>query len=91
MKTTWIVAIVIAVGAGIWGLHASGIAFAGCCSGTSGGGMAGMNHDATPVATSAPASQPTTQKATYVCPMHSDVTSDKPGKCSKCGMDLVKK
>jgi len=28
--------------------------------------------------------------ATYACPMHPDVTSDKPGKCSKCGMDLVK-
>ena len=28
--------------------------------------------------------------AKYVCPMHSDVTSDKPGKCPKCGgMDLV--
>ena len=25
---------------------------------------------------------------TYVCPMHSDVTSDKPGTCPKCGMDL---
>jgi hypothetical protein len=24
----------------------------------------------------------------YTCPMHPDVTSDKPGKCSKCGMDL---
>jgi len=24
----------------------------------------------------------------YVCPMHADVTSDKPGKCSKCGMNL---
>jgi Heavy metal binding domain len=29
--------------------------------------------------------------AAYVCPMHPDVTSDKEGKCSKCGMDLVKK
>jgi hypothetical protein len=29
--------------------------------------------------------------ATYTCPMHSDVTSDKPGKCPKCGMELVKK
>ena len=29
--------------------------------------------------------------ANYVCPMHSDVTSDKEGKCSKCGMALVKK
>ena len=27
----------------------------------------------------------------YVCPMHPDVTSDKPGKCSKCGMDLKEK
>ncbi len=24
----------------------------------------------------------------YCCSMHPDVTSDKPGKCSKCGMDL---
>jgi len=29
--------------------------------------------------------------AIYTCPMHSEVTSDKSGKCSKCGMDLVKK
>lgn len=27
--------------------------------------------------------------AVYACPMHPEVTSDKPGKCSKCGMDLV--
>ncbi len=27
----------------------------------------------------------------YVCPMHPDITSDKPGSCSICGMDLVKK
>lgn len=27
-------------------------------------------------------------KTVYTCPMHADVTSDKPGKCSKCGMDL---
>ena len=25
----------------------------------------------------------------YTCPMHPDVTSDKPGKCPKCGMNLV--
>lgn len=25
----------------------------------------------------------------YTCPMHPDVVSDKPGKCSKCGMDLT--
>ena len=27
----------------------------------------------------------------YHCPMHADVTSDKPVKCPKCGMNLVKK
>ena len=27
----------------------------------------------------------------YVCPMHSEETANSPGKCSKCGMDLVKK
>ena len=27
----------------------------------------------------------------YACPMHKDIKSDKPGKCSKCGMDLEKK
>ena len=27
----------------------------------------------------------------YVCPMHDDVTSKKPGLCRKCRMKLVKK
>lgn len=27
----------------------------------------------------------------YTCPMHPEVKSDKPGKCPKCGMDLVLK
>ncbi|MBI5433436.1 MAG: hypothetical protein HZA52_11460 [Planctomycetes bacterium] len=27
----------------------------------------------------------------YVCPMHADVVQAKPGRCPKCGMDLVKK
>ncbi len=44
----------------------------------------------------APAANPATDvekttAAIYVCPMHPDITSDKPGKCSKCGMDLKKK
>jgi hypothetical protein len=29
--------------------------------------------------------------ATYACPMHPDVKSDKDGKCPKCGMNLVQK
>lgn len=27
----------------------------------------------------------------YTCTMHPEVHSDKPGKCQKCGMELVKK
>jgi hypothetical protein len=30
-----------------------------------------------------------THKMMYECPMHHDVTSDKPGKCPKCGMNMV--
>ena len=34
----------------------------------------------------------TTQHAVlYACPMHPDVKMDKPGKCTKCGMDLTEK
>ena len=29
-------------------------------------------------------------KGTYQCPMHSQIKSDKPGKCSICGMKLKK-
>jgi hypothetical protein len=28
---------------------------------------------------------------TYVCPMHPEVTSSEPGRCPKCGMNLVPK
>jgi hypothetical protein len=28
---------------------------------------------------------------TYTCSMHPEVKSDKPGKCSKCGMELMEK
>ena len=34
---------------------------------------------------------PSKKMAMYVCPMHPKETSDKPGKCSKCGMDYVVK
>ncbi len=31
------------------------------------------------------------EQGTYTCPMHPEIKSDKPGKCPKCGMALVKK
>lgn len=31
---------------------------------------------------------PAEKQLPYVCPMHEDVQSDKPGKCPKCGMKL---
>lgn len=36
------------------------------------------------------AEEPVAKKPLYKCPMHPEVTSDKPGKCSKCGMFLEK-
>ena len=30
------------------------------------------------------------ENATYTCPMHADVKSDKPSDCAKCGMALTK-
>ena len=46
---------------------------------------------ATSVAEADKARGPEVQHGLYVCPMHPEVTSDKPGKCPKCGMTLVKK
>jgi hypothetical protein len=34
--------------------------------------------------------EPTVQ-ARYTCPLHPEVSSDKPGICGKCGMELAKK
>ncbi len=35
-------------------------------------------------------SKEATQKTNYVCPMHAEEMSSTKGKCSKCGMELVK-
>lgn len=35
--------------------------------------------------------KPSGSQTTYYCPMHPEVTSAGPGKCPKCGMDLVPK
>ncbi len=45
------------------------------------------NADSLKTVAAAPADS-TTHKAVYTCPMHPEEVSDKPGKCSKCGMDL---
>jgi len=34
--------------------------------------------------------RPLKDETYYVCPMHPDVTSDNPDRCSKCGMNMVK-
>jgi hypothetical protein len=39
-------------------------------------------------AKTATAQDTTKAKTVYVCPMHPEEKSDKPGKCSICGMDL---
>jgi hypothetical protein len=55
--------------------------------------MPGMSMDGTarPPAnsSSAPVNKPARQL--YTCPMHPEVVQDHPGKCPKCGMDLVPK
>jgi len=35
--------------------------------------------------------QNTEVKKTYTCSMHPEVISDNPGKCRKCGMNLIEK
>jgi len=42
-----------------------------------------------PVSGEKRAPAPTAQPTAYTCPMHPEIVQPKPGKCPKCGMDLV--
>lgn len=55
-----------------------------------------MKKSAPAAAASTPATAPAERAAstagtTYTCTMHPEVKQDRPGKCPKCGMDLVSK
>jgi predicted Zn-ribbon and HTH transcriptional regulator len=49
-----------------------------------------MDHNA-PATAESTAATTTEPAATYVCPMHADVTASEPGRCPKCKMKLVQK
>jgi hypothetical protein len=65
------------------------LAITGCKQSSGGQDSTGsMKMDGSPTST-----MPATMSSAmiYTCTMHPEVTSDKPGKCPKCGMDLVAK
>jgi ssDNA-binding Zn-finger/Zn-ribbon topoisomerase 1 len=57
-------------------------------------GMPGMQHGGAAATATPPLSATqlmTTHPSYYTCPMHTEIRSDKPGECPKCGMPLVTK
>jgi len=48
-------------------------------------------HSSTQASDTTKTKKAKTAKVQYTCTMHPEVISDKPGKCPKCGMTLVKK
>ena len=80
MRNVILATVVLVLGGSAYAAGGAG----GCC-----GGGEGISCPRATVA--AATTQPSTKPAgaTYVCPMGC-AKSDKPGKCPKCGMDLVK-
>jgi hypothetical protein len=54
-------------------------------------GMEGMKHDKTGTAKMDSGEKPKSGKVYYTCKMHPQIHQDKPGKCSICGLTLIKK
>jgi len=50
-----------------------------------------QNFDSLSNQKTATKNQNTEATKTYTCSMHPEVISDKPGKCPKCGMELIEK
>jgi len=61
------------------------IFFAAC----SGGSSSSTTKDTAATSTTATDTSKMMAAAKYTCTMHPEVNSDTPGKCPKCGMDLV--
>lgn len=53
--------------------------------------VTGCKQSSTPSTSSEQTTNAASQTVQYTCPMHPEVVQDKPGKCPKCGMDLVEK
>jgi hypothetical protein len=54
-------------------------------------GTEGMKHDKTGTAKMDSGEKPKSGKVYYTCKMHPQIHQDKPGKCSICGLTLIKK
>jgi RND family efflux transporter MFP subunit len=63
-----------------------------CKGGSKSGASSGLSQEQKPRVTQeepGKMNKPEAQKKLYHCPMHPNYTSDKPGSCPICGMDLV--
>lgn len=70
----------VVLSAGIFMPVACSQSTGGCCG--SGGGSGGVKSESPPNSGAT---------VVYTCPMHPEVQQGSPGKCPKCGMELVPK